>query len=56
MNYNPSQKSPGKTLTKIIRVIQNIEFTKSPDITTTTLENLEGNIEQMDHELPTICS
>ena len=56
MKYNPSQKSPGKTLTNIIKVMRNMEFTTSPDSTATTPENLGTNIEKLDHELPTICS
>ena len=56
MNSNPQHKSLGKPLTNIIRVMQKIEFTTSPDSTTTTPENLGGNIEQIYHDLPTICS
>ena len=56
MNYNTSYKSLGKPLTKTIRVMQNTEFTKSSDSTITTPEKLGANIEQMDHDLPTIYS
>ena len=56
MKYNPSDESLGKPLTNIIRVMQNIEFTISPDITKIIPENIGGKIEQMDHDLPKICS
>ena len=55
MKYNPSHKYIGKLCTKIIRVIQNIEFIASPDSTTITSENLGEAIEKMARELPTIC-
>ena len=55
MNYNP-QKPLVKPLTKIIRVMKNIEFATSPARTTTTPENISENIEQMDNEVPTIYS
>ena len=56
MDYNPSHEFLGKTLTKIIRVMQNIVFTTSPDVTTITQENIGATIDQVDHEFPTICS
>ena len=55
MNYNPPHEYLGKLLTNIIRVMQNIKFTISPDRTTVTPENIGENIEKMAHELPTIC-
>ena len=56
MSYNSCHKSIGRTLTKIIRMTQNIGFTASPERTTITPENIGDTIEKMDHELPTICS
>ena len=55
MKYNPSNESLGKTLTKIIRGMQNIEFATSIDIPTITPENIGATIEKMAHEFPTIC-
>ena len=55
MKSNPSHKYLGIFLKNIIRVMQKIDFTTSPDSTTTTPENIWADIEQMDHELPTIC-
>ena len=43
-------------MTKIIRVMKNIEFTTSPESTTTTPLNIGATIEKMAHELPTIGS
>ena len=40
MKSNPSNESLGKLLTKIIRVMQNFEFTTSPYITKITPEKL----------------
>ena len=56
MKYNPSHEYLGKILTKIIRVMQNIELTTSPDRTTITPEKIGATIYKMDHKLPTICS
>ena len=55
MDSNPSRKSFGKPPTKITRVTRNIELTTSPVRTTITLEHLGESIDQMDHDLPTIC-
>ena len=46
---NPSHEYLGKPLTNIIRVMQNIELTTSPDSTTITPEKLGETIEQMAH-------
>ena len=43
-------------MTSIIRVMQNIEFTTSPDSTTITPENIGETIDQMARESPIICS
>ena len=56
MDSNPPQLTLGKTVTKIIKVMQNIGFTTSPDRTTITQENLGASIEQMAHEFQNICS
>ena len=55
MNYNPPYESLGKTLTYIIRVMRNIGFTASPDISKSTPEKLGSTIDKMAHELPAIC-
>ena len=56
MYYNKSHEFLGKTLKNIIRVMQNIGFTKSPHSTTIKPEKLRITIEKTDHKLPTICS
>ena len=56
MKSNTSHEFHSKTLTKIIIVMQNIEFTPSPDSTIITSENIEATIEKRDHEVPTIRS
>ena len=56
MNSDPSHKFLGKTLTKIIRVIRKIGFTKSLDSTTIKPEKLGANIDKMAHDSPTIFS
>ena len=43
-------------MTNIIIVMQKIRFSTSPESTTITLENIGATIDQMYHELPTICS
>ena len=55
MKPDLAQESLGKTFIKIIRMMQNIEFTSSPDKTTNTPEKLGATIEKMAHDLPTIC-
>ena len=55
MKYNPSHEFLGKTLTNIIRVMRNVEFTTSPDSTTITPENIGATIEKMARWFPTIC-
>ena len=49
-------KNLGKPPTKLTRVIKNIGLYTSPGSTKITPENLGETIEQMDHELPIICS
>ena len=49
MYSNPLHKSIGKPLTKIIRVMQNIVFTASPDSTVMTPEKIGATIDQMAH-------
>ena len=56
ITYNLPQEYNGKSLTKIIIVMQIIESTTSPDNTAITSENIGAPIDKMDHELPTICS
>ena len=56
MDSNPPQKFIGKPLIKIIRVIQNIGLSTSPNRNKITPENIGANIEKMAHEFPTICS
>ena len=46
MESNPSHKSFGKTLKKIIRIMQNIGFTTSLDSTTNTPEKIGATIEK----------
>ena len=55
-NSNPSHNSLGEPLIKIIRLIQNIGFTTSPDRTKITPENIWATIDQMGHDIPTIWS
>ena len=55
MKSNPSHKSLGKTLTNIIRLMQNIELTTSLDSTIITPEKLWETIQKIAHGLPTIC-
>ena len=45
-----------KTLINIIRVMQNIGFTTSPESTIITLEKLGGTVEKRAHEFSTIGS
>ena len=54
VEYNPEHGSLGKTLTNIIRVMQNIGFTTSPEITTSAPENIGATIGKMAHGFPTI--
>ena len=53
MKSNPSNKSLGKTLTKIINVMRNIGLTTALYRTTSTPEKLGSTIEKMSHDLPT---
>ena len=55
MKSNTSYKYLGKPLTKIIRVMQKIGLTTSPERNTIIPEKLGATIEQMSHEFPTIC-
>ena len=56
MDYNPSNQSLGKTLTKIIIVMKIIVLATSPDRTTITLEKIGSTIDHMDHEFPNMFS
>ena len=56
MKSNPSHESFGNISTNIIRVMQNIGLTTSPDRTTSTPENIEATIDQMAHDIPIIYS
>ena len=54
MDYNPYQKSIVKPLTNIIRVMQKIGFTISPDSTTISLEKIGETIDKIAQEFSTI--
>ena len=54
MKSNPPHESLGKTSIKIIRVMQNIGMTTSPERTTSSPEKLRETIDP--HDLPTIWS